>query len=351
MKLLFLSIVSLITIFAVTSWVIPADDSVTAGQQPQVTSDSKGVIRVVFGRQDEIFCVTSNDNGVTFSKPVLVAKVADMHLGMSRGPQIASSANFSIITAMDKAGNIHWFRLDHKSNKWKDAGTLNDLNKSAPEGLMSITADNKDNFYATWLDTRSGGNNQIYFSSISAKGVNWSKNIMAYRSPDGHVCECCKPNIAVKGAHVVIMFRNWINGSRDLYLTASANNGKSFTPAEKLGLDSWKLNGCPMDGGGVIIGNSNSVQTTWQRKGIIYYAEPGKPEVYIGKGRTCSISESNTGSAFIALQNNDTVKLVAVKNKTVTVIGSGGFLRAVSLPGNKTLCVWEQNNQVKFKRI
>ena len=84
-----------------------------------------------------------------------------MHLGMSRGPQLASSANYSIITAMDKAGDIHWFRLNHSSKEWKDMGTVNDLKGSSPEGLMSIAADKKDNFYAVWLDTRNGNRNQV----------------------------------------------------------------------------------------------------------------------------------------------------------------------------------------------
>jgi hypothetical protein len=351
MKRTLLAILSgIICLFSV-SWSSPVPDTIAEGQQPQISTDNKGIIRVVFGRQDEIFCVTSNDKGVTFSKPILVAKVPKMHLGMSRGPQIASSDKFSIITAMDQAGNIHWFRLDHKAYTWKDMGTINDLNKSAPEGLMGIASDNKDNFYATWLDTRTGGSNQIYFSSLSGTAISWSKNIMAYRSPDGHVCECCKPNIAVKGADVVIMFRNWINGSRDLYLTKSANSGKSFTPAEKLGQDSWKLNGCPMDGGGIVIGNTGLVETTWQRKGIIYYAEPGKPEIYIANGRTCSISGTDADNTLIALQNNDSVKLISLKNKNVMVVGKGSFLKSIHLPGNKTLCVWEQDNKIKFKKI
>ena len=330
------------------SWSKKTTDTISAGQQPQISIDKKGVIRVVFGQQDKIFCATSTDNGVTFSNPVLVANVPDMHLGMSRGPQIASSDKFSVITAMDKAGNIHWFRLS--AGKWKNIGTVNDVKKSAPEGLMSIAADDKDNFYAVWLDTRTGGNNQIYFSSVSGNSAGWSKNIMAYRSPDGHVCECCKPNIAVKGMQVDIMFRNWLNGSRDLYLAKSGNGGKSFIPAEKLGNGTWKLNGCPMDGGGIIIGDHDLAKTTWQRSGTIFYAEQGKPEIAVSAGRICSIAGTGANT-LIALQKNDSVKLINIKNRSETFIGNGSFLKPVMLPGNKTLCVWEQNNQIKYKRI
>ena len=154
---------------------------------------------------------------------------------MSRGPQLASSGRYSVITAQDRDGNIHWYRLGNSSGQWESMGIVNDLKGSAPEGLMGLAADKNDNFYAVWLDTRTGGNNQIYFSSLFGKAVGWSKNSLAYRSPDGHVCECCKPNIAVQGSSVAIMFRNWLNGSRDLYLIKSLDAGKTFSAANKLG--------------------------------------------------------------------------------------------------------------------
>jgi len=326
-------------------------DTISEGQQPQISVDNRGVVRVIYGLRDEIFCATSIDEGTTFTTPVLVAKVPEMHLGMSRGPQIASSDRYSVITAMDKAGNIHWFRLNNTSRKWQKMGVVNDLKGSAPEGLMGLTADKNDNFYAVWLDTRTGGKNQIYFSSLPGKASNWSKNLLAYRSPDGHVCECCKPNIAVQGSTVVIMFRNWLNGSRDLYLTKSPDRGKSFAAAQKLGEDTWKLNGCPMDGGGIVVGQNNIVHTTWQRKGVIYYAEPGKPEINIAKGRECNIAGTGSNNTVLTYQINDTVKLISLENKNPLIVGNGGFLKSAILNDNKILCVWEQDNKIKYKKI
>lgn len=323
---------------------------ISKGEQPQLSVNQKGIIRVVFGRQDQVFCATSVDKGVTFSDPVLVATVPGMHLGMHRGPQLASSAGVSIITAMDKTGNIHWFRLKGTSGKWQHIGTVNDLDKSAPEGLMGITADDKDNFYAVWLDTRTGGKNQIYFSSLPAKANKWSKNTLAYQSPDGHTCECCKPNIAVKNNEIAIMFRNWLNGSRDLYVTKSINQGKTFASAEKLGRDTWKLNGCPMDGGSVYIDNNNTIQTTWQRKGMVYYAEPGKSEIFIANGRNPGIINEGSNT-LISFQNNDTVKLVSIKNKNVITVGNGGYLKSAQLSGDKIFCVWEDDKTIKFKNL
>jgi len=318
------------------------------GQQPQVSMDNKGIIRVVFGSADQIFCAVSTDHDASFSKPALVAKLPLMHLGMARGPQLTSSKNFSVITAMDKSGNIYWYRLAHATGKWKSMGVINDQPGSAPEGLMNIATDDQDHFYAAWLDIRTGKQNKIYFSSLSGKAIHWSKNAMVYQSPDQHVCECCKPSIAVQGSSVAIMFRNWLNGSRDLYVTRSSNMGQTFAAAQKMGMDTWKLNGCPMDGGGLRISPTSAVQTVWQRKGNIYYATPGEPETYLARGRTCSIAGGGA-NPLITYQTGDTLNVIAFPQKTPRMIGTGGYVKAVQLSATGNLFVWEQKNQVRFR--
>jgi hypothetical protein len=348
-KLLLLGIIS-ISFICLTALNHNNDNTIGTGQQPQVSIDPKGIVRVVFGSADQIFCATSSNHGLTFNKPVLIAKTPEMHLGMARGPQLTSSNNFSLVTAMDKAGNIHCYILNHISNKWRSMGVVNDQRGSAPEGLMSIAADDNDHFYAAWLDTRTGKHNQIYFSSLTMPQENWSKNIMAYQSPDQHVCECCKPSISVKGSSVAIMFRNWLNGSRDLYVTRSSDKGLTFAAAQKMGLETWKLNGCPMDGGGVKIGPNNVVQTVWQRKGNIYFATPGNPEVYIAKGRNCSIAGSGL-KTLITYQSSDTLNVISFPQKMQRTIGIGSYLKAASLNPTASIYVWEQDKQIKYRRM
>jgi len=327
----------------------PGGTGLAKGNQPQVSVDEKGTLHIIFGRGDEIYNSASFDNGTSFSFPVLVAKVPGMHLGMSRGPQLASSKRYSVATAMDKSGNIHWFRLNNLSGKWQNMGLINDVAGSAPEGLMHIAADNDDHFYAVWLDIRTGKHNQIYFSALSPGADKWSENKLIYQSPDGHVCECCQPHIAVNGKEVAIMFRNWLNGSRDLYLTVSHNNGASFSPVEKLGANTWKLNGCPMDGGGLSIGHS-AVATTWQRQGQIYYCQPGQPEKFIGNGRGSSVVYTRS-KTFVAYQSQDSLKLVNVQENKVEMVGKGQFIKLAALPDKQLLCVWEDDDQIFFRKL
>jgi hypothetical protein len=328
----------------------PVADVLGQGKQPQVSVDNAGVVRVVYGLDDLVFCATSNNHGRTFSKPVLVAHVAGMHLGMGRGPQLASSGWCSVITAMDKTGNIHWFKQSKGSAKWQSMGVVNDLEGSAPEGMMAIAADNKDSFYAVWLDTRIGKRNQICFSSLSAKSKKWLTNRIIYQSPDGHVCECCKPGITVAGGTVAVMFRNWLNGSRDLYTLRSADAGKSYSAAQKMGLSTWKLDGCPMDGGGLRLNALNQIETTWQRMGDIYFAKDADPEIYIGKGKVCSLVSGGV-QTMITYQNRDTLKLVSLPGKKTQVIGEGSAVRSAKLKSNQTLFVWEHGDQIQYKTL
>ena len=85
--------------------------------------------------------MTSSDNGLNFSIPVLVAELPKMHLGHTRGPQIASSGTRSLITAIDKNGIIHSYLLKHSKDSWTEVTNVNDVKGSAVEGLMALASD------------------------------------------------------------------------------------------------------------------------------------------------------------------------------------------------------------------
>lgn len=318
-----------------------AQTVLSPGEQPQISVDSKGVVRLVFGQDDKILFATSKDKGKTFSKPVLIGEVAKMHLGMTRGPQLATSRDYSVVTAIDQQGNIHSLRLTHKTGKWEKISNVNDSDGSAPEGLMSIASDDNNNFYAVWLDLRENRKNNIAFTSMKGNSK-WATNKFAYKSSEDHVCECCKPSIAVKGTNVSIMFRNWLKGSRDLYLINSSNSGQSFSDAQKLGKGTWPLNGCPMDGGGLNIDASGEIRTAWQRDGQIYYAKPGDQEQKIGDGRHVGIAGNiitwEMGSELMARPLGGEIQK----------IGEGTALKIFEFPDKSILSVWEKDEHILF---
>ncbi|WP_238395849.1 sialidase family protein [Pontibacter pudoricolor] len=319
------------------------------GRQPQLSVDAAGVTRIVYGLEENIYCTTSTDNGLSFTEPELVGTIPGLLLGMSMGPQIASSANYTLVTAIDKKGNIHSFSLDHATGKWEKAAGVNDVPQVAAEGLMSIASDENDTFYALWLDVRNNKQNKIALATATGPATSWSANRIIYESPDSTVCECCKPSIVVNGEEVNLMFRNWLNGSRDFYFTTSENGGKTFTAPQKLGNETWKVDGCPMDGGGLVLDENDRVHTAWQRNGNIYHARPGNAEVAVGKGRNCRIS-GGTNPA-ITWKDGDDLKLKFLRSEAIQTIGKGNYIETIELPDKRTLCVWENDKELFFKRI
>ncbi len=141
------------------------------------------------------------------------------------------------------------------------------------------------------------------------------------------------------------MFRNWLNGSRDLYLVTSSNSGKTFTEAQKLGTGTWQLKGCPMDGGGLSIDSKNNIHTAWQREGQVYYAQPGKPEEKVGEGRSVGMSGD------LVYWEKGTDLIIQRLNREQQMVGKGTALKVYEFPDKKILAIWEKDDQIFFKKL
>ena len=211
-----------------------------SGQMPNVVKDNKDNIHIVYGSGDSIMYSFSSNNGKAFSSPELISVLPELAASHTRGPQIAATTEGLVVTACNSLGNIFSYTKD-ETNKWSQTAKVNDVDTVAKENFLALTADGK-NVFAVWLDLRDK-HNKIFGAKSSDGGKTWSENHLIYASPDTTVCECCKPSIAVNNNHIYLMFRNWLRGSRDLYLVTSDNKGQTFAKAQKLGLGTWKLNG------------------------------------------------------------------------------------------------------------
>ena len=147
----------------------------------------------------------------------------------------------------------------------------------------------------------------------------------------------------------MVGFRNWLMGSRDIYYTISLNKGKTFGKALKSGTGTWKLDACPMDGGGLAITAEGQVSAAWQRAGDVYFALAGRPEQKIGTGRGVSLAQVKDHS-MIAFQDNNSIKVYDSASKAVKTLGEGGSAKIYLLPNRKVLCVWENNKSI-YSRV
>lgn len=327
----------------------PATQAMAAGQVPALTKDAVNNIHVVYGSGDSIMYCCTKDKGISFSKPVLVDTLLNLVAGATRGPQISATKDGVVIIAVNKYGNIYSF-IKNNSGRWIRTAKVNDSDSVDKEGFSGLSGDGNKNLFAIWTDVRNDKHNKIYGARSTDGGYTWSKNILVYASPDSTVCECCKPSVAMSGNNVFVMFRNWLSGNRDLYLIQSADGGDHFGQAEKLGTGSWKLNGCPMDGGGLAIAKDGRPQTVWRRHNIIFAAAPGTTEKKIGEGKGCTIEIVNGKNIYAFSKANGDVACV-LADGSERILGKGMLPLLASLNDNQVLCMWQHENKIYYRLI
>lgn len=314
---------------------------IAQGQMPAVAKDNSGKLHLVFGTGDSIMYTVSTDNGISFSTPALIDVLPELVASHTRGPQITASDNGLTVIACNGPGNIFCY-TKNDTGKWKSGARVNDVDTVSKEGLMALSGDGQNTF-AVWLDLRDK-HNKIFGAKSNDGGASWLPNSLIYASPDSTVCECCKPSVLVKGTDVYVMFRNWLNGNRDLYLMHSADAGKSFGQAQKLGNESWALNGCPMDGGSLAIDNNGNLQTVWRRQGKIFLCEPGKPEIELGEGKGCTMELIGEKKVYAWTEKGEVICLLPGGKKELLGKGQQPIIKIMN--DKQIICIWEDEKQI-----
>lgn len=253
-----------------------------AAAQPQLAATTDGRVWLAFGRGKEILVARSDDRGTTFADPVQVAALPSLMLGKRRGPRVAAHGDRVTVTAM--AGELFAFHSKDAGKTWAGPVRINDVPRAAREGLNGLTVAPDGRLFTTWLDLR-GERTQLFGAESADGGATWSANQLVYRAPTGQtVCECCHPSAAFNTrGDLVVMWRNGIDGARDMWSAVRPAGQANFSPAAKLGTGTWPLKACPMDGGAVWE-EADGFATIWQRAGEVFVARPGQPERRLTSG-------------------------------------------------------------------
>ncbi|MEP7366684.1 MAG: sialidase family protein [Acidobacteriota bacterium] len=334
-----------------------------AAREPQMAA-TKSMVGLTFGAGKAIYFSASHDAGKTFSVPVKVAGAELLPLSRHRGPRLVMQGNTVVITAVTgrklaEGPHAHGLPADGDLWAWQsaDGGTtwskgvrINDVAGAPTEGLHALSASDDGVLFAAWLDKRSEKGTGLYGARSTDGGVTWTKNVRIYESPEGTICQCCHPSAAFgPGGEILVMWRNWIGGSRDMYL-ARSRDGVSFSKPEKLGNGTWPLNACPMDGGGLVVAKGRIV-TAWRREGEVYMASPGENEVRLGKGIDVSIAAGTDGVHAIWAGADGVVAYSPATKATRQLAEKGTFPNLVALPGGGVLAAWEADGRIVVQAI
>jgi hypothetical protein len=316
-------------------------------RQPQLAA-ANGVVALVFGSGDSIWLARSTDNGANFNAPAKVADLPKMLLGRHRGPRVAISGNSIVVTAI--AGDLYSWRSINGGRTWSRPLVVNDRPEAAREGLNALAADDSGHLALAWLDDRTPGGKRLYGAFSKDGGISWGKNVLLYESPSGTICQCCAPSLAALGnGEFAVMWRNVVDGSRDLY-TMRIRDGKPDGAPQKSGTGTWKLDACPMDGGGLAY-RDGTLMAAWRRDRDVYIDEPGKPELKVGTGTDVAFALSPQGPYIVWTTPQGIQAQVPTSRFPVRLSESGAFPAIVALPNGGLLAAWEENGAISVHQF
>lgn len=231
----------------------------TAAAQPDLVAGADGTsLWMVYGGaapgQGDVYVVRSVDGGATFGDPVKAIDAGGRGgFGMQRGPRLGrDDAGTLYVTAALQREAIDPPPRYPKADLWLAASTdggatwgtpvkCNDApEKTAAESMHALAVSGDGVAHVVWLDTRGARNgNQLWYTRVRDQGRKVEPNRLAYASPDGTICPCCAPALAVdRKGNPVAAFRNAVGGARDGWIALSRDGGKSFIAA-KVGRGSW----------------------------------------------------------------------------------------------------------------
>ncbi|MBI3267459.1 MAG: exo-alpha-sialidase [Planctomycetes bacterium] len=333
---------------------------VARGREPQVAVAPDGTIYVAFGNDNAVWCSASTDGGKTFGAPVQVAQAGNLALGMRRGPRIAATEKALVVAAVC-GGHGHnaamdlqaWRSTDH-GKTWQAPVRLNSDAGAAREGLHGLAAGGGEHVYCVWLDLRRG-KTELYGAASSDGGATWGADAQLYKSAAGNICECCHPSVALDAkGNALVMFRNWLGGSRDMYYLKVGAGGKVAEAAKKLGAGTWPLKGCPMDGGAIAAAADGAPLTIWRRARSIFFDVPGQPERELGGGEQAWIAGGPKGAHMVWLTGRGGDLMYQPPSGAATRLsGKASDPVIASAPGAKTPVVvaWQSEDEILLQVV
>lgn len=316
-------------------------------REPQIAIDADARIYIAYGMGDATYISASDDKGGSYGEPTKVGQPGKLSLGMRRGPRISVCKGVVTITAVygsqgkGRDGDIVAFRSGDKGKTWSGPIRVNDVRDSGREGLHGMAVAHDGTLACAWLDLRDKGT-KLFLAVSKDGGAKWSESRLVYASPSGTICECCHPSLAFDAeGKLYVMFRNALEGARDMYLTSSTDL-RTFSAAAKLGQGAWLINACPMDGGMLAIGPNGSVETIWRRESTIFRSQLTS-EAGLGDGRNPWIAQGALGT-YLAWQNGKDIIFAAPGSNPNRVSQQGNDPVVAAAPDGKLVIgAWNEN--------
>ena len=239
------------------SFNVPKNISNSSGQSlfPKVALSGNNMYAVwsdSAAGNSEIFFARSTDGGQTFSALTNLSSDPDR----SRTPSIAASnSNVYVVWSSNVGSNSEIFFA--RSTDGGQTFSTSDISNNAGFSYTPQLAVAGSNVYVVWNDNTSG-NLDIMFARSTDGGNSFSSPVNISANPGGSYT----PQLALSGSTVYIVWSDNTDGSLDILLTKSTDNGVTFTNALDLS-DPLGINGAYADSPQIAL-YLNNVYVVWQ---------------------------------------------------------------------------------------
>ena len=132
-----------------------------------------------------------------------------------------------------------------------------------------------------------------------------------------------------------------------MYLATFARR-RDFFKAGKTGEGTWKLNACPMDGGGLVV-SRESRRNRLAARARDFPGEPGRDRK-TGSAKGWTSRSRRRRRAYLAFVDGTKVE-AWIDGKQEQLAENGAFPSVLGLPGGGALAAWEENGAIQIQRL
>ncbi len=302
-----------------------------------LTHDHKNNPVIVWTEKDKenmmLFFAVSHDNGKTFPERTSLSLTSDVATHSESVPKVAFKNDGTIIAAYEKkspthenkyAGAICYVTSADGGKSWSEERFLHgDTIAGRSRSYFDIERLPNGEIGASWLDIKlnneTGGRSVRFASTSPASG--FANELLI----DSSACQCCRIDVySDMAGRVNIAYRGLMKSDlgqdiRDMMITTSGDDGKSFTHPVRISQDDWVIDGCPHTGPS-LCSSKAGLYAMWFTEG------------------------NGTGIYYNLRQSGDTA---FSERKLISRYGRHPQLRANN---DRFIMVWEENNMEKGNR-